>query len=337
MYFATAGGKHSVNSACTSGFGTLRGCKNLFSKADIMSLPTEQLLLERFMKLSIATAVATIVLKIVAAAVTGSVGFLSDALESGVNLVAAVVGFVAIKIAAKPADANHQFGHGKAEYVSALVEGAMIFVAAAMIIYTAIRRLLEPQPLEQPGLGLLLSLVASLLNLGVGLLLVRAGKQHRSATLQADGKHLLTDVWTSVGVIVGIGAVALTDWLWLDPIIAFAVGLNILWTGYKLLKESLSSLLSESLPKKEHAQLDALLNELEEHHDVEFTSRRTVASGRNRLVYLTMDVPGQWTVLHSHTIADRIEDAIDELFPGAEVFIHVEPAGTVHRRILRMP
>ena len=213
----------------------------------------------------------------------------------------------------------------------------MIFVAAAMIIYTAIRRLLEPQPLEQPGLGLVLSLVASLLNLGVGLLLVRAGKQHRSATLQADGKHLLTDVWTSVGVIVGIGAVALTGWLWLDPIIAFAVGLNILWTGYKLLKESLSSLLSESLPKKEHAQLDALLNELEERHDVEFTSRRTVASGRNRLVYLTMDVPGQWTVLHSHTIADRIEDAIDDLFPGAEVFIHVEPAGTVHRRILRMP
>lgn len=302
-----------------------------------MSLPTEQLLLERFMKLSIATAVATIALKIVAAAVTGSVGFLSDALESGVNLVAAVVGFVAIRIAAKPADANHQFGHGKAEYVSALVEGAMIFVAAAMIIYTAIRRLLEPQPLEQPGLGLLLSLVASLLNLGVGFLLVRAGKQHRSATLQADGKHLLTDVWTSVGVIVGIGAVTLTGWLWLDPIIAFAVGLNILWTGYKLLKESLSSLLSESLPKKEHGQLDALLNELEDHHQVSFTSRRTVAAGRQRLVYLTMDVPGEWTVLHSHTIADRIEDAIDELFPGAEVFIHVEPAGTVHRRILRMP
>ena len=301
------------------------------------SLSSEQLLLERFMKLSIATAVATIALKVIASAVTGSVGFLSDALESGVNLVAAVVGFVAIKIAAKPADANHQFGHGKAEYVSALVEGVMIFVAAAMIIYMAIRRFLDPQPLEQPGLGLLLSLVASLLNLGVGPLLVRAGRQHRSATLQADGKHLLTDVWTSVGVLLGIGAVSLTDWLWLDPAIAFAVGLNILWTGYKLLKESLSSLLSESLPKEEHAQLDALLNELEDHHQVSFTSRRTVAAGRQRLVYLTMDVPGEWTVLHSHTIADRIEDAIDELFPGAEVFIHVEPEGTVHRRILRMP
>lgn len=301
------------------------------------SLSSEQTILERFMKLSIATAVATIVLKVIAAVVTGSVGFLSDALESGVNLVAAVVGFVAIKIAAKPADANHQFGHGKAEYVSALVEGAMIFVAAAMIIYTAIRRMLEPQPLEQPGLGLLLSLVAALLNLGVGLLLIRAGRQYRSATLVADGKHLLTDVWTSVGVLVGIAAVALTGWLWLDPVVALAVGINILWTGYKLLKESLSSLLSESLPKEEHAQLDALLNGLEEHHDVEFTSRRTVASGRNRLVYLTMDVPGQWTVLHSHTVADRIEDAIDELFPGSEVFIHVEPAGTVHRRVLRMP
>ena len=214
---------------------------------------------------------ATIALKIVAAAVTGSVGFLSDALESGVNLVAAVVGFVAIKIAAKPADANHQFGHGKAEYVSALVEGAMIFVAAAMIIYTAIRRLLDPQPLEQPSLGLLLSLLASLLNLAVGLLLLRAGKKSRSATLQADGKHLLTDVWTSVGVLIGIAAVALTGWLWLDPVIAFAVGLNILWTGYKLLSESLSSLLSESLPKEEHARLDALLNELEERHDVELS------------------------------------------------------------------
>ena len=302
-----------------------------------MALLSEQLLLERFMKLSIATAVLTIVLKVLAAMLTGSVGFLSDALESGVNLVAAVVGFIALRIAAKPADANHQFGHGKAEYVSALVEGAMIFVAAAMIIYTAIRRLLDPQPLEQPSLGLLLSLLASLLNLAVGLLLLRAGKKSRSATLQADGKHLLTDVWTSVGVLIGIAAVALTGWLWLDPVIAFAVGLNILWTGYKLLSESLSSLLSESLPKEEHARLDALLNELEERHDVEFTSRRTVASGRNRLVYLTMDVPGEWTVVHSHTIADRIEDAIDELFSGSEVFIHVEPAGTVHRRILRMP
>lgn len=302
-----------------------------------MALPSEQLLLERFMKLSIATAVLTIVLKVLAAMLTGSVGFLSDALESGVNLVAAVVGFIALRIAAKPADANHQFGHGKAEYVSALVEGAMIFVAAALIIYTSALRLLNPQPLEQPGIGLALSTLASVLNLAVGLALLKAGKKYRSATLQADGHHLLTDVWTSVGVLVGIALVALTDWLWLDPMVAFAVGINILWTGYKLLKESLSSLLSESLPKEEHAELDARLAELEDEFDVLFTSRRTIASGRQRLVYLTMDVPGEWTVLAAHDIADRIEDNIDELFPGAEVFIHVEPAGTVHRRILRMP
>lgn len=302
-----------------------------------MALPSEQLLLERFMKLSIATAVLTIVLKVLAAMLTGSVGFLSDALESGVNLVAAVVGFIALRIAAKPADANHQFGHGKAEYVSALVEGAMIFVAAALIIYTSTLRLLNPQPLEQPGIGLALSTLASVLNLAVGLALLKAGKKYRSATLQADGHHVLTDVWTSVGVLVGIALVALTDWLWLDPIVAFAVGINILWTGYRLLKESLSSLLSESLPKEEHAELDARLTELEDEFDVLFTSRRTIASGRQRLVYLTMDVPGEWTVLAAHDIADRIEDNIDELFPGAEVFIHVEPAGTVHRRILRMP
>lgn len=302
-----------------------------------MALPSEQLLLERFMKLSIATAVLTIVLKVLAAMLTGSVGFLSDALESGVNLVAAVVGFIALRIAAKPADANHQFGHGKAEYVSALVEGAMIFVAAALIIYTSALRLLNPQPLEQPGIGLALSTLASVLNLAVGLVLLKAGKKYRSATLRADGHHVLTDVWTSVGVLVGIALVALTDWLWLDPIVAFAVGINILWTGYKLLKESLSSLLSESLPKEEHAELDARLTELEEEFGVLFTSRRTIASGRQRLVYLTMDVPGEWTVLAAHDIADRIEDNINELFPGAEVFIHVEPAGTVHRRILRMP
>lgn len=301
-----------------------------------MALPSEQLILERFMKLSIAAAVATIALKSLAALLTGSVGFLSDALESGVNLVAAVVGFIALRIAAKPADDNHQFGHGKAEYVSALVEGAMIFVAAALIIYTAAGRLIEPRPLEQPSIGLLLSMAASVINLLVGLALLRAGKKYRSATLQADGHHLMTDVWTSVGVLVGIVAVALTDWLWLDPLIAFAVGINILWTGYRLLRESLSSLLSEALPKEENDQIDVLLSEQEKEHKVDFTSRRTIASGRQRLVYLTMEVPGEWSVLYSHGIADEVEAAIDELFPGAEVFIHVEPAGVVHRRTMRL-
>ena len=174
-----------------------------------------------------------------------------NALESGVNLVAAVVGLVALRIAARPADANHHFGHGKAEYVSALVEGAMIFVAAALIIFTSVQRLLEPQPLEQVGLGLGLTIVASVLNLAVGLALLWAGKQYQSAALSADGHHLITDVWTSAGVVVGIAAVTVTGWYWLDPVIALAVGANIRWTGYRLLKQSLSGLLSASLPAED--------------------------------------------------------------------------------------
>lgn len=298
---------------------------------------SEQLALERFMKLSIATAVVTIALKAGAAVLTGSVGFLSDALESGVNLVAAVVGFIALRIAAKPADGNHQFGHGKAEYVSALVEGAMIFVAAALIIWTAVQRLLDPQPLEQPGIGLALSTLSSVLNLAVGLMLLRAGRKFRSATLTADGHHLLTDVWTSVGVLVGIALVALTGWLWLDPVVALAVGVNILWTGYRLLKESLSSLLSEALPIAETKQLDELLVRLHAEYGVDFTSRRTIASGRQRFIYLSMDVDPQWSVKGAHDVSDAVEEAVDGIFPGAEVFIHVEPKGVVHRRHLKMP
>ena len=171
----------------------------------------EQKIIERFLLLSIAAAILTIALKAAAAYFTGSVGFLSDALESVVNLVAAIVALITTRIAAKPADANHNFGHGKSEYVSALVEGAMIFVAAAMIIYTAIGRLLDPAPLEQVGIGLFLSIAATLINLGVGLALLKAGKRYRSAALSADGHHLLTDVWTTVGVVAGIGAVAFTS------------------------------------------------------------------------------------------------------------------------------
>lgn len=291
------------------------------------AIPTEQRVLELFMKLSIATAVATIALKVWAAVITGSVGFLSDAMESGVNLAAAIVGFLALKISIKPADANHHFGHGKAEYVSALVEGAMIFVASGFIIYSAIERLMAPQPLEQPGIGLLLSTLASVLNLVVGLALVRAGTANRSATLKADGKHLLTDVWTSAGVLVGIAAVALTGWLWLDPVIALVVGVNILYTGYKLLRESLSGLLSEAIPDAECAVLDDYLAGFEESNDVTFTEVRTVAGGRQRFVYLIMQVPAELTVARSHEIADLVERGVDEALGGAETFIHIEPRG----------
>ena len=285
----------------------------------------EQKIIERFLLLSIAAAILTIALKSGAAILTGSVGFLSDALESGVNLIAAVVALIAIRIAAKPADANHNFGHGKSEYVSALVEGAMIFVAAALIIYTAIGRLVDPTPLEQVGVGLFLSIVATLINLGVGLALLRAGKHYRSAALSADGHHLLTDVWTTVGVVAGIAAVAITGWVWLDPVIALLVGVNILWTGYKLLKSSLSNLISEALPPGDVDVLKGVLTNFELEHGVSIEDLRTVASGRQRLVYLTMTVPGEWTVDFAHQLADDLEAAILEALPNSESMIHTEP------------
>ncbi|KDE10403.1 cation diffusion facilitator family transporter [Rhodococcus aetherivorans] len=285
-------------------------------------------LLFRFMLLSLAAAVVTIVLKASAAWATGSVGFLSDALESGVNLVAAVVALIALRVAARPPDASHHFGHGKAEYVSALVEGAMIFVAATAIVWTAIERLISPIPLVQPGLGLALTTVASLINLAVGITLQRVGRTHRSITLVADGKHLLTDVWTSAGVIVGIVLVTVTGWEPLDPIVALVVGVNILWTGYRLLRGSVSGLLSAALPQHEQDQVNAVLDRFRAECPVEFAPLRTVESGRQRQVFVVVTVPGDWTVRTAHDMADRIEAAIDAVLPHTETFIHVEPATT---------
>lgn len=288
----------------------------------------EQRLLERFMWLSLAAAVATIVLKVAAAWVTGSVGFLSDAIESLINVVAAAVGLWALRISAKPADENHHFGHAKAEYFSAQIEGSMILVASVAIIYTAVQRLIEPQPIAQAGLGLVLSTVAALLNLVVGLALIRAGARHRSATLTADGHHLLTDVWTTVGVLVGMALVWLTGWELLDPIVALLVGANILLTGYTLLRDSFVSLLTEALPEEERLMIKNYLDNYAAAHGVEFTDVRTAAFGRERLVNVVMQVPGSWSVRHSHTHADAIEDGIDATLGGAKTIVHVEPLGT---------
>jgi cation diffusion facilitator family transporter len=296
-----------------------------------LSKQQEHRLLSRFMLLSLAAAIVTMALKAGAAVVTGSVGFLSDALESGVNLVAAVVALWALRVAARPRDADHHFGHGKAEYLSALVEGAMIFVAATAIIWSAVERLLSPTPLDQPGLGLALSGVAAAVNLVVGLTLQRVGRRHRSITLIADGKHLMTDVWTSGGVIVGITLVALTNWQPLDPIVALAVGVNILWTGYRLLRGSMSSLLSAALPAEDHAAVEAVLDRYRSEYPVEFAPLRTVESGRQRLVFVVVRVPGEWSVQAAHDLADGLEADIDAALPHTETFIHVEPAGAAAR------
>ncbi|CAM3131208.1 cation diffusion facilitator family transporter [Corynebacterium gottingense] len=295
------------------------------------SLQEEQKILERFMWLSIAVSLLTIALKMVAAWVTGSVGFMSDAIETVINFVAAVVSLWALKLSAKPADANHNFGHSKAEYFSAQVEGSLILVAAVAIIYTGVERLITPQPVEQLGVGLLFSVVAAVLNAAAGYALVRGGKRYRSATLEADGKHLLTDVWTTVGVIVGMALVALTGWQVLDPIVALLVGANILFTGYKLLRSAILSLLSEALPAEELAKLNAFLDAFAEQNGVAFTSVRTAAFGRERLISLVMQVPGEWTVSYAHAHADEIESGIANSLGAAETIVHVEPFGYTTR------
>ena len=280
--------------------------------------------LTRFAWLSIATAVVTIGLKSGAYLVTGSVGLLSDAAESLVNLVAAVVALIALTVAARPADHNHDYGHGKAEYFSAGIEGMLIFVAAAFILITSIQRFLHPAALESVGIGLAISTVASALNGAVGLYLIRTGRRHRSVTLTADGKHLLTDVWTSVGVIIGVLLVALTGWQRLDPVVAMLVAVNILWTGYRLVSQSVTSLLDAALPEQDVALVTAALDRLRT-PEVEFTQVRTRESGRQRFVTLTVLVPGSWTVDHGHQVADDVETAIGAALPDTTVQTHLEP------------
>lgn len=280
--------------------------------------------LERFAWLSLATGIVVLALKIVAWQLTDSVGLLSDALESTVNIGAALVALFALKAANRPADAEHHFGHGKAEYLSAMVEGVLILGAAAAIIATAVQRFLNPQPLEQVGIGLAISVLASVLNGVVAVILMRVGRTHRSMVLVADGKHLMTDVWTSAGVVVGVAAVALTGWNRLDPVIALLVGVNILWTGWGLLRESVSALLDEKLSDEEIAKVVAVLT-THESETVRFHALQSRSAGRSRFVSMHMLVPGGTTVAAAHDMAHTVEEAIDEQLPGAVVTIHIEP------------
>jgi len=280
--------------------------------------------LTKFAWLSIAAALVTIGLKSGAYLLTGSVGLLSDAAESLVNLVAAVVALIALHVAARPADDNHNFGHGKAEYFSAGIEGLMIFVAAAFILFTSVQRFLNPAPIESVGLGLAISTVATAVNGAVGMLLLRAGAAHRSVTLTADGKHLLTDVWTSVGVIVGVLLVGLTGWERLDPIVAAIVGINILVTGFRLVSQSMTSLLDAAMPAEDLARVTAVLDSLRT-PEVDFVEVRTRESGRHRFVSLKVLVPGTWTVEQGHNLADSVEVAISLDLPDTDVQTHLEP------------
>ena len=286
--------------------------------------------LERYAWLSIAAALVTIALKFGAFALTGSVGLLSDAAESLVNLGAAVIALVSLRVAARPADHNHDYGHGKAEYFSAGAEGLMIFVAAAVILYSAIDRLLHPVALDRLGWGVLISVAASVVNGLVAMVLLRAGRAHRSVTLTADGRHLMTDVVTSAGVIAGVLLVAVTGWGPLDPLVAIAVGVNILVTGYRLISSSVTSLLDAALPADDLAALSAALDTVRV-PEVEFGEIRTRESGRQRFVSLTVRLPGHWTVERAHAVTEEVERAVCRALPGSQVQTHVAPVQLTRR------
>ncbi len=271
-----------------------------------------------------AAAVATISLKAGAWWITGSVGLLSDAAESVVNLVAAVVALIALKVAAAPADDDHHYGHSKAEYFSAAVEGLMIFVAAGVILVASVVRFLSPRPIEEVGIGLVISVIASLINLSVAMVLLRAGKQHNSITLRADGKHLMTDVWTSAGVIVGVGLVALTGWYRLDAIVAFAVGVNIVVTGIRLMIESVHGLMDRTLSDEENAAIAAVVSRFTG-EQVSVHALRTRQSGYLQFASMHVLVPGAWSVTRGHDLVEDLEQALSAEFPTLQVTTHLEP------------
>ena len=277
------------------------------------------------MYLSIAAAIVTILLKSYAYYITGSMGLLSDALESFVNLFAAVFALVMLTLSQKPADARHKYGHGKAEYFSSAIEGSLILVAAFTIIWAAIPRIMHPAPIENVNSGLLMSLLASLVNLGVGLMLIHHGKKSKSILLEADGRHLMTDVYTTVGVIAGIIMVMVTGWLIIDPIIAILVALNIIYTGYKLISRSASGLMDATIPEEDLLKITTYLDSLKV-QQIEYHSLLTRVAGQRKFISLHLLIPGVWTVKKGHDCADNIEESIIKLFDEpVTVSTHIEP------------
>ncbi|HET8842006.1 MAG TPA: cation diffusion facilitator family transporter [Ktedonobacteraceae bacterium] len=274
--------------------------------------------------LSVGAAVVTMGIKFIGYLLTGSVGLFSDAAESVVNLAAALVAVWAITLAARPADEEHAYGHTKSEYFSSGVEGTLILVAAVVIAIEAIPHLMHPQPIEQVGLGLTFSTAGAAINGILAWFMLRAGKRRRSIVLQADARHLFTDVWTTAGVLLGVLLVALTGWLILDPIIALLVAANIIWTGIRLIRETGLGLLDTSLPKEDIAQINTILEPYRA-QGILFHALRSRAAGTRRFVSFHVLVPGLWTVLQGHTLCEEIELAIRSALPETTVFTHLEP------------
>ena len=280
--------------------------------------------LTRYIWFSIAAAIFTIFLKSAAWYLTGSVGLLSDALESVINLLAAIMAMAMLKIAHLPPDENHEFGHGKAEYFSSFVEGILILIAAAGIIYAAIVRFFAPQQIDQLGIGLIISFIAAAINFVVAKILLKAGEKYRSITLEADSYHLMTDVWTSVGVIIGVGLAGITGWVRLDSIVAFLVGINIIVMAYKIIKRSVAGLMDASLSTHELEIIESVFDGYRK-KGIKFHALLTRRGASRRFVSVHVLVSNEMTVHDAHHIADNIEEDIRKALKNTVVFTHLEP------------
>ncbi|HEX8565242.1 MAG TPA: cation diffusion facilitator family transporter [Pyrinomonadaceae bacterium] len=280
--------------------------------------------LTRYAWLSILAASLTIALKLAAYYLTNSIGLLSDALESLINLAAGIIALLMLRAAAAPPDEEHAFGHDKAEYFASGIEGTLILIAAFAIGWTSVQRLFAPHPLEAVGIGLAVSAVASIINLFVGFVLIRAGREHRSITLESDGRHLMTDVWTSVGVITGVFLVSVTGWFILDPIIALLVAVNITWTGFQLMRRSANGLMDAAVAPKEKKTITEVLEKYVKNEGIEYHALRTRESGVRRFISLHVVVPGEWTVTRGHQLCEQIENDIRAAIKNAVVFTHLE-------------
>lgn len=280
--------------------------------------------LKRYAWLSIAAALSTIVLKGIAWRLTDSVGLLSDAIESFVNLAGALMALGMLSVAARPADDGHAYGHTKAEYFSSAFEGFLILGAAVWIAVEAIGRLRDPRPVQAALIGLGVAVVATIVNFVTARILMTVGRNSRSITLEADAHHLFTDVWTSIGVIAGVALVWLTGWLWLDPTIALLVAANIVWTGWHLMRRSASGLMDASLPAWQLEQIESILNSYRQ-QGLEFHALRTRQAGTRAFITLHVLVPGAWTVQHGHDWSERVEADLRTALPGVHVTTHLEP------------
>lgn len=278
----------------------------------------------RYAALSVLAALVTIALKGGAYLLTGSIGLLSDALESLVNLAAAVVALFAISVAARPADEEHAYGHTKAEYFSSGFEGALILIAAVSIIVTAARRLLDPLPIRDPEVGLAISGVATLVNFGVARVLSRAGRRYESIALEADAQHLMSNVWTSLGVIVGVGASAATGWHRLDAIVAIVVAVSVLRSGVPLVRRSMLGLLDTALPEESRRKITDIL-EARAADGVRYHALRTRQAGARRFISFHILVPGDWSVQKGHDLLEEIEEQVRAAIPNSSVDTHLEP------------